>query len=307
MRSSTRRTAGWCGAARSAGSLRAARADIAALAPLAPLHTRAALDGIDEATVALPDLPQVACFDTAFHRTLTPAAATYALPREWNERFGLRRFGFHGLNVGWCAQQAARILTAERSRRLVVCHLGSGCSVSAVLKGRSVDTTMGFTPLEGVPMATRSGSVDPGLLLHLLASGITPGELDEALNHRSGMLGLTGIAGQREEQAACAGDERAQLALDVLGRGGAGAVAAMTTALGGVDGLVFSAGAGERSALLREAICARLGHFGIALDCAANARDRERIDAPGTDVAVLVVRAGEEIVVADETARLLAR
>ena len=126
---------------------------------------------------ALPGLPQVACFDTAFHRTLAPAAATYALPRAWNERFELRRYGFHGLNVAWCHEQAQRILGAERSRRLVVCHLGSGCSVSAVLDGRSVDTTMGFTPLDGVPMATRSGSLDPGLLLHLLDRGIGRDEL----------------------------------------------------------------------------------------------------------------------------------
>jgi acetate kinase len=193
------------------------RAAIAALAPLAPLHTHAALEGIDAAAAALPGVPQVACFDTAFHRALPAEAATYAVPREWSERFELRRYGFHGLNVAWCHEQAARILGAERCRRLVVCHLGSGCSVSAVLDGRSVDTTMGFTPLEGVPMATRSGSVDPGLLLHLLASGVDRDELDHALNHRSGLLGIAGRAGLREvEDAARGGDGRAQLALDVF-------------------------------------------------------------------------------------------
>ncbi|MGH2942640.1 MAG: acetate/propionate family kinase, partial [Solirubrobacteraceae bacterium] len=217
------------------------RAAIAAIAPLAPLHTRAALEGIDAVSAVLPGLPQVASFDTAFHRTLPAAAATYALPREWNERFGLRRYGFHGLNVAWCHEQATRILGAERCRRLVVCHLGSGCSVSAVLDGRSVDTTMGFTPLEGVPMATRSGSVDPGLLVHLLASGIERAEVDDALNHRSGLLGLAGLAGLREvEDAVAAGDARAQLAFDVLVRGVSGAVAAMTTALRGLDALVFT-------------------------------------------------------------------
>ncbi len=285
----------------------ATRAAIAALAPLAPLHTHAALEGIDAATAVLPDLPQVACFDTAFHRTLGAAAATYALPRAWTERFGLRRYGFHGLNVGWCAERAAAILGAARARGLVVCHLGSGCSVSAVADGRSVDTTMGFTPLEGVPMATRSGSVDPGMLLHLLAAGITSDELGQTLNHRSGLLGIAGRRGVHEvERAAVGGDPRAQLALDVFVRGVSGAVAAMTTALpGGLDALVFTAGAGERSALLRAAICARLGQLGVALDAERNAANGPRIEATGAAVAVLVVPAGEEIVVARQTAAVL--
>jgi len=282
------------------------RAAIAELSPLAPLHTRAALEGIDAAAAALPGLPQVACFDTAFHRTLPAPAATYALPRDWTERFGLRRFGFHGLNVAWCHERAVRILGEERCARLVACHLGSGCSVTAVLDGRSVDTTMGLTPLEGVPMATRSGSVDPGLLLHLLRSGVGAQELDDALQHRSGLLGICGLPGLREvERAAMDGDDRAQLALDVLVRGVSAAVAAMTTALRGLDVLVFTAGAGERSALLRAAICARLGHLGVALDVVANRQDAEQIGAPGAQVAALVVPAGEEIVIARETARVL--
>jgi acetate kinase len=278
------------------------RAAIAALAPLAPLHTRAALEGIDAAATALPGVPQVACFDTAFHHALPAAAATFALPSEWIERFALRRYGFHGLNVAWCHEQATRVLGAGGCRRLVVCHLGSGCSVSAVLDGSSVDTTMGFTPLDGVPMATRSGSVDPGLLLFLLASGIERRELEDALNHRSGLLGMAGLAGVREaERAAAAGDDRAQLALDVLVRGVSGAVAAMTTALHGLDALVFTAGAGERSALLRAAICDRLAHLGVGVDETRNARDAEDIGATGAPVAVLVVRAGEEVVIARQT------
>jgi acetate kinase len=284
----------------------AVRASLAELAPLAPLHARAALEGIDAARAALPGVAQVACFDSAFHRTLAAEAATYALPRAWSERFGLRRYGFHGLNVAWCSEQATRILGAQRCRRLVVCHLGSGCSVSAVLDGRSVDTTMGFTPLDGVPMATRSGSIDPGLLLHLLARGIERDELDDALNHRSGLLGLAGLAGIREvERAATAGAERAQLAFDVLVRGVSGAVAAMTTSLRGLDALVFSAGAGERSAGLRGAICARLGQVGVVLDETANARHAERVAAAGARVAVLVVPAGEETVIARQTASVL--
>jgi acetate kinase len=175
-----------------------------------------------------------------------------------------------------------------------------------VLAGRSVDTSMGFTPLEGVPMATRSGSIDPGLLLYLLASGITRDELDDTLNHRSGLLGLTGLTGLREvERAASAGNARAQLAYDVLVRGVSGAVAAMTTSLGGLDALVFTAGAGERSALLRTQVCTRLAHVGVSLDEPRNAQHAEQIAADGAPVAVLVVPAGEEIVIARQTARLL--
>ncbi len=183
-----------------------ARAAIAALAPLAPLHTRAALEGIDAASEALPGVPQVACFDTAFHRTLPPAATTYALPRAWSERFELRRYGFHGLNVAWCTSR-------RRGSSAPSAAGGSSSAISAaaarsraVLDGRSVDTTMGFTPLDGVPMATRSGSLDPGLVLHLLAAGIARDELDEALNHRSGLLG---IAGARRPARGRAGGDRA--------------------------------------------------------------------------------------------------
>ena len=284
-----------------------ARAAIEALAPLAPLHTRAALEGIDAATAALPGVPQVACFDTAFHSTLPREVATYAVPREWTERFGLRRFGFHGLNVQWCHEQAAALIGREGSRRLVVCHLGSGCSVSAVLEGRSIDTTMGFTPLEGVPMATRSGSIDPGLLLHLLACGIGREELDDALNHRSGLLGISGLRGLHEvELSASAGDDDAQLAFDVLVRGVSAAVAAMTTSLRGLDALVFTAGVGEHSAALRSAICERLPQLGVALDADRNATNADRISRPDGAVAVLVVAAGEEVVIARETARVLA-
>ncbi|MEA2142024.1 MAG: acetate kinase, partial [Solirubrobacteraceae bacterium] len=229
-----------------------------------------------------------------------------ALPREWSERFGLRRFGFHGLNVAWCHERASERLSPAGCRRLVVCHLGSGCSVSAVLDGRSVDTTMGFTPLEGVPMATRSGSIDPGVLLHLLAAGVAHEELDEALNHRSGLLGISGRHGLREvESAAAAGDEPAQLAFDVLVRGVSAAVAAMTASLRGLDALIFTAGAGEHSARLRGAVCQRLGQLGVALDGDRNAAHAERISRDDAAVAVLVVPAGEEIVIARQTARRL--
>ena len=182
------------------------------------------------------------------------------------------------------------------------------CSVSAVLDGRSVDTTMGFTPLEGVPMATRSGSIDPAILLHLLAAGIQREDLDDALNHRSGLLGISGLHGLREvEDAAAAGDRQAQLAFDVLARGVSSAVAAMTTSLRGLDALVFTAGAGERSALLRRSVCERLAQLGVTLDEQSNAVNAEQISPAGAEVAVLVVAAGEEVVIARETAGVLAK
>ncbi|HEU4658268.1 MAG TPA: acetate/propionate family kinase [Capillimicrobium sp.] len=266
----------------------AVRAGIAALVPLAPLHQRAALEGIDAVAEALPGVPQVASFDTAFHATLPPAARTYALPRAWTERWGVRRYGFHGINVSWCARRAAECLGPVRSRRLVVCHLGSGCSATAVLDGRSVDTTMGFTPLEGVPMGTRSGSIDPGLLLWLARAGLSIDELDDGLNHAAGLLGVSGRSADLREvlAAADAGDEHAALAFDVFVRGVARAVAAMTTALGGLDCLVFTGGAGEGSQRLRDAVCVRIAHLRDAAE-------------------VLVVPAGEELVIAGEAAATL--
>jgi acetate kinase len=285
------------------------RAEIEALEDLAPLHNRAALEGIDAATEAFPDLPHVACFDTAFHHTIPEAAATYAIPGEWSERDGIRRFGFHGLNVEWCAGRTAELLGAEAVRRLVVCHLGSGCSVSAVLDGRSVDTSMGFTPMEGVPMATRSGSIDPGLVLHLArARGID--EVDESLNHASGLLGVSGRSSDLPEVLAGVdeGDERCWLAFYVFVRGIVAAAAAMTAALGGLDCLVFTAGAGEHVPRLRSAVAARLGHLGIRVDEGRNdaaESDAEISAGRASGVRVMVITAGEELVIARQTAELL--
>ncbi|HST42296.1 MAG TPA: acetate/propionate family kinase [Conexibacter sp.] len=291
------------------------RAGIAEAARLAPLHNRAALEGIDAAREAFPDLPQVACFDTAFHRTLDPAAATYAIPGEWAAEHGIRRFGFHGLNVSWCAERSRELLGSDGARRLVVCHLGSGCSVSAVRDGRSLDTSMGFTPLDGVPMATRSGALDPGVVLHLLRAGLDADALDDGLNHRAGLLGIARSADLREVLAARDGDDRdgrAALAVAVFVRGIAGSVAAMTTALGGLDALVFSAGIGEHSPVLRAEVAQRLAHLGVALDPARNAAanggdgpgDHE-LSSEGAKIRVLTLRAREEYVIARETAELL--
>jgi acetate kinase len=255
-------------------------AAIRALSPLAPLHNPAAAAGIEAVRSALPGVPQVACFDTAFHHTLPPAATTYALPADWRERWELRRYGFHGINVEWCTRQV-------RARRLVVCHLGSGCSVTAVRDGRSVDTTMGWTPLEGVPMATRAGSIDPGILLRA-ASELPAADLDDALNRDAGLLALAPAHNDLRAlfDAAADVEPQARLAADVFVHHVAAAVAAMTASLGGLDALVFTAGVGENSALVRNEVTARVRHL-------------------GDDVEVLTIPAGEERLVASQTAALL--
>ena len=210
--------------------------DLAALAELAPLHAAPAIDALRQARRQLPDVPHVAVFDTAFHATIPDEASTYAVPRRWREEWGIRRYGFHGLSVQWSSEQVP-------VRRLVVCHLGGGCSVTAVLDGHSIDTTMGFTPLEGVPMATRSGSVDPGALLYLLRRGLlSVDEVERALEHESGLAALDGY--------------------DVYAYRIALAVGAMAVALDGIDALVFTGGVGEHVPEVREKICARLGHLG---------------------------------------------
>ena len=219
------------------------------LTPLAPLHNAPALRAIEEAQAALPDVPHVAVFDTAFHATMPEEATRYAVPERWHE-WGVRRYGFHGLSVEWVASQV-------RVPRLVVCHLGGGSSVTAVLDGRSVETTMGFSPLEGVPMTTRSGSVDPGALVYLLRErGLSVDELDHALEHESGLAGLSGTSGDVREL------DPDSLALAVYVHRVAAAVAAATAALGGLDALAFTGGIGEHSALVRDRVCERVRFLG---------------------------------------------
>jgi acetate kinase len=246
----------------------------------------------------------VAVFDTAFHATIPAAAATYAVPRRWREEWGVRRYGFHGLSVAWSAERAPKVVgRSPAPLRQVVCHLGGGSSVTALVDGRSVDTTMGFTPLEGVPMATRSGSVDPGALVAVLRrSGMDADALDHALNEESGMRGLAGGEGLmlELEQRAAGGDAAAGLAVDVFVHRLAGAVAAMAAAAGGIDVLVFTAGIGERSGHVRERACTRLAFLGIAIDTKRNAAAKPDCDvaAPESAVRVAVIRAREELVVA---------
>jgi len=244
-------------------------ARIGELRTLAPLHQDRALAGIAAVRAARPELPAVACFDTAFHAGLPAAAATYALPAEWVQRHGLRRYGFHGLSHAHVARRAGE-LVGRGGLKVVSCHLGAGASLAAIYDGRSLDTTMGFTPLEGLVMATRSGSVDPGLLLWLLREGgFSAAELEAGLEHRSGLLGLCGTADMRALLAR--DDDRAREALAVYVHRLRAAIAAMAAALDGIDVLAFTGGVGERSATVRAAAAAGLGFLGVALDEARNA------------------------------------
>lgn len=285
------------------------REQIGALVSLAPLHNAPALEALAVAERELPRVPHVAVFDTSFHRTIREEAAAYAVPRRWREEWGIRRYGFHGLSVEWCAERVPQLVGGPVDR-LIVCHLGGGSSVTAVRAGRSVDTTMGFSPLEGVPMTTRSGSIDPGALLYLLRErGLDADSLDHALNFDSGLKGLSGANGMIEvERRAAEGDAAAQIALDVVLHRLAGAVAAMTAAAEGVDVLVFTAGIGEGSPLVRAGLCARLGFLGVEIDHSRN----EEVDsdgaiaAPASAVDVLVVRAREELIAARAARALLA-
>lgn len=276
---------------------------IEALTPLAPLHQPTALAGIRAARAALPGVPQYACFDTGFHATLPPAASTYALPAEWRQRWPLRRYGFHGLSHAYAARRAAALVGRPLEQmRVVTCHLGAGASLCAIAGGRSVDTTMGYTPLEGLVMATRSGSVDPGLVLWLLQHGVgTAAEVERALDERSGLLGLAGTADMQEVLArGQRGEEQAALALDVYGHRLAREVAAMTVAAGGLDALVFTGGVGEHAPGVRAGTAARLGFLGVELDPGRNdsARGDDDIGAPGAAIRMLVVEAREDLEIA---------
>jgi acetate kinase len=277
------------------------------LADLAPLHQPKSLAALDAVSAQLSGVPAVACFDTAFHATLPRAAATYALPGRWRERWGLRRFGFHGLSHAWVARRTAEMLSAGGAppRRVVSCHLGAGASLCAIADGRSIDTTMGFTPLDGLVMATRSGSVDPGLLLWLLErEAVTEREMAQALEHESGLAGLAGDADMRAVlERAGAGDEQAELAVDVYVHRLRAGIAAMAAALDGIDTLVFTGGVGEHAPAIRAAAAAGLGFLGVEIGAARNARvvpDAE-ITASGARVYALVLRAREHLEMARQT------
>jgi acetate kinase len=283
---------------------------IADVSAIAPLHNKAGLQGIEIAEKLFPGKPQVAVFDTGFHRTMPPYAAVYPGPYEWFER-GIRRYGFHGINHEYCAHRAARLLGRELSSlKLISCHLGNGCSLAAIDAGKSVDTTMGFTPLEGVMMGTRGGSIDPGILIHLLrAEKMGAGELDDTLNRRSGLLGISGVSSDIRDVLEAAGknNERAKLAFDIFVHRLQTGIAAMAASLGGVDAIVFTAGIGENSAEVRRATCTRLGFLGVQIDEGKNslAQPDFEISTSKSAVRVLVIRAQEDWSIARECARLV--
>jgi acetate kinase len=287
------------------------RATVESLVDLAPLHQPRSLAGIDAVEALLPGVPAVGCFDTAFHATLPPAAATYALPAAWRERWGLRRFGFHGLSHAYAARRAADLLARPLDGLSVIsCHLGAGASLAAVRSGRSVDTTMGFTPLEGLVMATRSGSVDPGLLLWLLQhGGLGAAELSDALEHSSGLAGLAGYSGDMRDvlRAAGAGNRRAVLAVEVYVHRLRREIAAMAAAMNGLDVLVFTGGVGEHQAAVRAAAASGLSFLGVAVDPSRNHATSEDgdIGAPEAPVRTLVVTAREDVEIARQVRTLI--
>ena len=286
--------------------------DLQALAELAPLHQPAALAAAAVVVGVLPGVPAIACFDTAFHATLTPAATTYALPRAWRDRWPLRRHGFHGLSHAYAARRAAELLGRPvAALHTVSCHLGAGASLCAIAGGRSVDTTMGFSPLEGLVMATRSGSVDPGLLLWLLErQRLPPAMVARTLEHESGLYGLAGTADMQEVlERVEAQDADATLALDVYVHRLRAGIAAMAIAMDGLDALLFTGGVGERAAHVRAATADGLMSLGVALHPERNAAAGGDADvsADGAPVRSLVVAAREDLQIAAEVRTLLAR
>jgi acetate kinase len=281
------------------------------LSELAPLHNPINLEGIDAAEKNWPGVQQVAVFDTAFQATLPEAARTYAVPRAWTNEWRLHRFGFHGLSHAYCAQQAPQLLgRAGEDLRLIICHLGHGCSMSAVRDGVCVDTSMGFTPMDGLVMATRSGSVDPGLLIHVLRHhGLTAEDLDRVLNHESGLLGVSGVSGDMRQilQEARSGHDGARLALDVYVHRLRQTIGSMFVTLGGVDALVFTAGVGENAVEIRAAVCDGLGCIGLELDTRANQQCVPDADvaAMASDARILVIATREDLTIVREVVQLL--
>jgi acetate kinase len=283
---------------------------IAAVSAFAPLHNRAELEGVEIIEKLLGAVRQVAVFDTGFHKTMPLSAAVYPGPYEWFAT-GIRRYGFHGINHKYCARRAAHLLRRDsNSFKLVTCHLGNGCSLAAIRDGRGVDTTMGFTPLEGLMMGTRSGSVDPGILTYLMRQNrLTGDQLDELLNQHSGLLGISGVSGDMREVLAAVknGHQRSALALEIYVHRLVAGIGAMVAVLGGIDALVFTAGVGENSPEVRAAACQNLEYAGIKLDPRKNLAsppDQDISDA-GSKVRVMLVRAGEDWEIARDCWTLL--
>ena len=279
------------------------------LTELAPLHNPASLEGITAAEQALPNVPQVAAFDTAFHATLPEVARTYPIPRKWTREWGIRRYGFHGLSHSYCTGQAAKMI-GRPGLRLVIAHLGNGASVSAVCDGICVDTSMGFTPLEGLMMATRSGTVDPGILIYLLRhKGLDVNALDHALNYESGLLGISGTSSDlRQLLSELPHNPDAKLAVDVYVHRIVQTIGAMAATLGGIDALVFTAGVGERAVEIRKRVCEKLKYLDLELDRTANETCQPDADigTPSSRVRILVIATREDLTIMRETRRLVA-
>ena len=270
------------------------------LADLAPLHNPPSLETLSAAQTALPDVPHIAVFDTAFHAGLPPHATTYAVPEQWTREWGIRRYGFHGLSLSYCSVRAAEMLRRPLEElRLVICHLGHGCSATAVQGGRSVETTMGFTPLEGLMMGTRSGSVDPGVLCYVQQHhGLSSERIETILNRESGLLGVSGIGADMREVLAAAknGHKQAKLALAVYAHRARQAVGALTVTLGGVDALVFTGGVGEHAAEVRSSITAGLECLGLVIDPIANLSNPDAdIAAQSSPGRILIITTREDI------------
>jgi acetate kinase len=287
------------------------RSRITELADLAPLHNPPSLETLAAAEKLLPHLPHVAVFDTAFHATLPPEAYTYPVPQKWTREWGIRKYGFHGLSHAYCAKRAAEML-GQAAPRLVICHLGHGCSASAVRGGKCVDTTMGFTPLDGLMMATRSGAVDPSIVLHLQEHrGLTAAQVETALNRESGLLGVSGSTADMRQILAAAknGDDQARLALGIYAHRVRQAIGAFAVTLGGVDGLVFTAGVGEHSAEVRALICTGLECVGLELDPKANTGCRPDADvaAAGSRGRILVISTREDVTMLHDVVAVLAK
>jgi acetate kinase len=283
------------------------------LCELAPLHLPPALRAIEAAEEALPGVPEIAVFDTAFYSQLPPRAYLYPVPYEWYQQWGIRRFGFHGLSHEYCASRAANLLNRHAAElRLITCHLGGGCSATAISGGYAVATTSGFTPLDGLMMGTRCGSIDPGILLHLQRQHRFSGwELDRVLNNFSGLQAISGISGDLEqvEAAAARGNKRARLAFEMFVDRIRSAIGSLAATLGGVDVLTFTDRIGERSAALRAAVCERLEFMGIHFDPRLNTELRPDADIATADspARILVIHTEEELMVAQETLRVAGR
>lgn len=276
------------------------RARLESLASLAPLHQPPALAALDLVSEALPQFPQVACFDTAFHASIPSAAATYAIPEEWRRRHSIKRYGFHGLSHAYVSRRAAEMLDRSvEELRIVTCHLGAGASLAAVRGGVSVDTTMGFTPLEGLVMATRSGTIDPGIVPWLQQqAGLAVDEIADALERRSGMAGLAGTPDMKQVlERAASGDPDSRLAVDVYVHRLCGSIATMVASLKGLDALVFTGRIGERAPVIRERTVEALRWLGADLDSARNrmVEGDTDIGAPGAEVRTLVVESREDL------------